>query len=1076
MVRMGALARATVAMLVLLQAFSPAGAGAGAVGGAPSATAGMCRDAEESGPRWDDNTTQVELLSQNLSVALYPQFHAISVKGSLRFKVNYDVGELFLWLYKTLNITRLESGGAPLNYAREPTSDRITLSFSPKLPKGEVLDIDCAYEGEMFVLEDTQRQDCVGWEGAYVKGSTHWYIMHHTSDWANYSLTFCCPPNWTAVADGELVSEEHSAEWANYTWVTDRPCMRPAFSAFNYSVAAKSSGGIDITAYTYPEDSALASAYLEEAAKVMSAYSQILGPYGRRSFKIVETNHTTMTGYACSGFVMLYPGAFKAAEVNYNLLSHETAHQWFPFLTGYVGWAYPWLWEAFPEYLSCVYEKNTRGLWARLDQDRAAFVAVHDDPRQMSIRSTNWDSPLSYQTIYAKGAWVLHMLRCLLGDTEFFSALKDFVTWNRYQMGSVDIFIAVASGHSAIPLDDFFQQWLNTTFDLDVSFSAARIYDNGTGFFLELEPVNLQCATSPADILIEYADDTSQTRRLGWNGTARCVSLAAPVAVSRVRLDPGGWLLDVDRTNNEMAPMKSGNIYDIQAISVDVPFNIIGGQQAAIWAQVRNNSSYNAKAVRLDFHMDGKIVANRSLDIPQGAFLNSTILWNATEGQHNLSAVVDSDSKFHEWDEANNDISISFDVAPPPPRLDICVRNFSMVPPEPWEHDSVNFSVEVCNLGEAAVGPFPVEFYRDMKQAESFVVPQLAPGASKTLSVQKEASRGRHNYSVVADPLELLNESDESNNRAELTVFFRWHLDLYLSIFPDEPMPGEQVSFVYSGEVGAELLLDFGDGTTTGWVNASGHRQTAYHSYDIAGAYVVKLNGRSDGMEEQMSAGLNVTARPLVLILSANATAPMTLVPVEFSGHMENSTGQYINERWDFGDGAAPSPNNTHIFGRAGTYKVTCTITILFSPAISSSMNITVMDRPPEIKWDGPLELQKGARASFSANGSDPDGNITLCSWDFGDGKNASGTSVFHSFQKAGRFLVRVVAVDDSGSGAAFEQWVVVKEPPAHSASAPLWLLWLVPAAIIIIVCGAILLRWNRHRAREYEDFFSGRR
>jgi PKD repeat protein len=1075
MLRMGVPARITVSLLVILQACSTAPAYACGATSDIFPRDGKCDGRESAGPRWDDNNTQVELLSQNLTVVLYPQYHCISVTGGLRFKLNYDVGELFLWLYKTLNITRLESGGVPLNYVRNSTSDRITLSFAPKILKGQVLDINCSYEGELWVLEGDQRQDCVGWEGAYVKGSTHWYMMHHTSDWANYSLTFCCPPNWTAVADGELASEEHSAEWANFTWVTDRPCMRPAFSAFNYSVASKSSGGINITAYAYPEHTALVLGYLTEAARVMSEFSQILGSYGRKSFKIVETNHTTMTGYACSGFIMLYPGAFKAAAVNYNLLSHETGHQWFPFLTGYVGWAYPWLWEAFPEYLSCVYENKIFGSWARLDKDRDAFFAIHDDPRQMSIRSTTWDDPLSYQTLYAKGAWVLHMLRGLLGDTEFFSALKSYVTWNRFQMGSVDIFIADANRHSPFPLDAFFQQWLNTTFDLDASFSAARIYDNGTGFYLELEPVNLQCATSPADIWIQYADDTTLTLGLGWNGTSKLVSMAVPAAVSRVRLDPGGWLLDIDRTNNEIAPMKSGNIYDLKAISLDVPQNILGGHQAALTALVRNNSSYNVKAVRLDFFMDGKPLANRSLDIPTGSSINATVLWDAVLGGHNLSVAVDSDARFHEWDETNNNISVVFEVAPPPPKLDICVRNLRIEPQEPWIGDFENISIDVGNIGEAAVGPFSVQFILD-NRTQSFMVPGLPKGAFTPMSAIWEASRGWHNVSVVADPMELLNESDESNNRAVLSFFVRWHLSLSLSPSPEEPMPYEEVRFSFGSGLAAELFLDFGDGTSTGWLKTSGLSEAGYHSYSVAGTYVVKLKGRLQGMEEEMNYWLNVTARPYLVTVSANATAPMTLVPVEFTYDIENLVRHFINRRWNFGDGTNPSPNNIHVFARAGTYKVTCTMTTLNGLVVSADMNITIQDRPPDVKWDGPLELKKGQRGSFSANGSDPDGNITLCSWDFGDGKNAIGNQVTHSYKNAGRYMVKLVVIDDSGSGASFEQLVVVKEPPAPARPTPVWPLWLVPVAILVPAVGYILWRWNRRREREEEDFFSGRR
>jgi hypothetical protein len=139
-------------------------------------------------------------------------------------------------------------------------------------------------------------------------------------------------------------------------------------------------------------------------------------------------------------------------------------------------------------------------------------------------------------------------------------------------------------------------------------------------------------------------------------------------------------------------------------------------------------------------------------------------------------------------------------------------------------------------------------------------------------------------------------------------------------------------------------------------------------------------------------------------------------------------------------------------------------------------MNITVQDRPPVIRWDGPVELTKGANALFAANGSDPDGNITLFSWYFGDGTCATGVTAVHSFQRAGKFNVRLVVVDDSGSGASYERWVVVREPPSPPSTIPPWLPWLAAAAIAVPACGYVLWRRNRRRARQYEDFFSGPR
>jgi len=58
----------------------------------------------------------------------------------------------------------------------------------------------------------------------------------------------------------------------------------------------------------------------------------------------------------------------------------------------------------------------------------------------------------------------------------------------------------------------------------------------------------------------------------------------------------------------------------------------------------------------------------------------------------------------------------------------------------------------------------------------------------------------------------------------------------------------------------------------------------------------------------------------------------------------------------------------------------------------------------------------------------DPDGEIVLYLWDFGDGTTARGMNVKHAFRRPGRYTVSLIVVDRRGSLARDELDIVVEE------------------------------------------------
>ena len=81
-----------------------------------------------------------------------------------------------------------------------------------------------------------------------------------------------------------------------------------------------------------------------------------------------------------------------------------------------------------------------------------------------------------------------------------------------------------------------------------------------------------------------------------------------------------------------------------------------------------------------------------------------------------------------------------------------------------------------------------------------------------------------------------------------------------------------------------------------------------------------------------------------------------------------------------------------------------------------------------------PLSPQIGQAVTFNASSSyDPDGFIVSYYWDFGDGTNGTGISVFHTYFVNGTFTVTLTVVDNDGLQDIFQTNLVVTPPPPPS-------------------------------------------
>jgi PKD repeat protein len=147
--------------------------------------------------------------------------------------------------------------------------------------------------------------------------------------------------------------------------------------------------------------------------------------------------------------------------------------------------------------------------------------------------------------------------------------------------------------------------------------------------------------------------------------------------------------------------------------------------------------------------------------------------------------------------------------------------------------------------------------------------------------------------------------------------------------------------------------------------------------------------------------------------------------------------GQIISYLWSFGDGVnATGVVVGHAYSDNGTYTVTLTVTDNDNKTGSATAGKTVLNRPPIASFTESAEIAETDEVIyFNASESyDLDGQIESYFWDFGDGNNATGITISHSYAQDGVYTVTLTVTDDDGdTGSANSTKTVLNRPPVAS-------------------------------------------
>ncbi|MFC1961581.1 CARDB domain-containing protein [Chloroflexota bacterium] len=235
-------------------------------------------------------------------------------------------------------------------------------------------------------------------------------------------------------------------------------------------------------------------------------------------------------------------------------------------------------------------------------------------------------------------------------------------------------------------------------------------------------------------------------------------------AISTVA-DSNENLTESNETNNR----KTLNLPPADLVIQDAtwsPENPLVGDVVTFSIIVKNLGSGNAKASRIVY----TIAASDQVyvDVPPiaaGATATPNFTWTATANSPEIQIFADAGDALAELDETNNEKIFTF--APAVPDLTIPAIDWSL--PNPNKTDEVTFTIDIENQGSSRADSFQIDCYTDGVYLISATIDPIDPGTTVTKTFTFTAESGSHDIKVVADTLQTITESNETNNERTVT-------------------------------------------------------------------------------------------------------------------------------------------------------------------------------------------------------------------------------------------------------------------------------------------------------------------
>ncbi len=527
----------------------------------------------------------IDIKFYKLDLSIDPDNNFLSGVATVNAKVlTRSLNQFHLDLKNNMSVQKVTSNNVEVSYShannllsiqleKEYTNDKI---FSVNIHYSGTPSVDSIYGLPLRIEEYNGHK--VAFTHSQPFWASYWFpCKDDPSDKADSAKIWVTADSYYKVASNGILEEEtdNGDGTKTFKWATRYPisnyliCVTMSdYVVYQNEFTYGNSETMPMLHYVWSGDFSKHQDVLDFTIDIMHFFSDAFGLY---PFIDEKYGHAQATGGAMEHQTMTT--MYRSAPWSNSVTAHELAHHWFGNAVTFKSYHHIWLSEGFASYCDLLHVENFEGKQNFIND--LNFYA--NSPAQPEFAAKNAIGTLYIEDItseskilhpgktYRKGAWVLHMLRGVVGDEVFFTTMKNYANAPtlKYNSAETSDFQNIAEQTSGVDLDYFFNQWVygenypkysvqwgftQTANSYEVNMNLNQDVNTNPPFFTM--PVQVLFTTSTGDTLITlFNNEQNQNFRITLNSEP-----------TELQLDPNNWILkDVQQivvsVNEESLPL-----------------------------------------------------------------------------------------------------------------------------------------------------------------------------------------------------------------------------------------------------------------------------------------------------------------------------------------------------------------------------------------------------------------------------------------------------------------------------------------------------------------------------------------
>jgi hypothetical protein len=449
-------------------------------------------------PRYsEDDDRSLDVLEHDITARVDPERFELNVTHRMWVRLTAPTATLRLRLHDDFDVSSVQSGdGGNLLFFRVREQGTLVVSLGPLAGREEPFTIVTRYSGrhdpqpvDDEIVQVGRPPTGEGVEDVFVErppivysNRTAWYARPPNEDFATARIGFDTPEGWLMVTGGELVGVRTFAGRTRTEYRLAQPGKYlTAVVGRLTDVGMRQEGALSVRGFASLRTRRDTLDEMRDVQQMLAFYALKFGPSPYSTLGLVVAEGETPAGHSPPGLLYLQkrPPILRARPLSDDpanfgdlpgyFLAHEAAHQWWGQGTAPANYRERWLSEAWAQYSAALWLRERLGERAfQSMMDRMASWAFRHDaagPIHLGQRLGHLKQEPRYfrAVVYDKGAWVLHMLRGLMGDEAFFTGARAFLERHRYaKAGTEDLRLAFEAA-SGLDLKPYFDAWVYET-------------------------------------------------------------------------------------------------------------------------------------------------------------------------------------------------------------------------------------------------------------------------------------------------------------------------------------------------------------------------------------------------------------------------------------------------------------------------------------------------------------------------------------------------------------------------------------------------------------------------------------